>query len=123
MRTISITAGSVSMTAELADNETANAIFNALPIKGRANVWGDEIYFGIPLDIDNAADARDVVEVGELAYWPPGHAFCIFFGPTPASLEDEPRAASPVNPFGQVVGDATEFRQVPDGTEVVIDAA
>lgn len=123
MRTISITAGSVSMTAELADNETADEIFEALPIKGSANIWGDEIYFGIPLNLAQAPDATDVMEVGTLAYWPPGHAFCIFFGRTPASQGSEPRMASPGNIFGKITGDATAFRQVSDGTPVIIEEA
>lgn len=121
MRTISVTAGDVSLTAELADNETANSIYDALPITGSANVWGDEIYFGIPVDVELASDATDLMDVGSLAYWPPGHAFCIFFGPTPASRGDEPRMASPGNIFGQINGNATDFRQVSDGTTVVID--
>ena len=115
---ITIAAGSVAMDAELNDSATAQMIWNALPITGRANTWGDEIYFEIPVQADQAADARTDVEVGELGYWPVGHAFCIFFGPTPVSSGDEPRAASPVNPLGRVLGDATAFRQVPAGTEV-----
>lgn len=121
MPTISITAGSVSMTAELAENETAQAIYEALPISGSANVWGEEIYFGIPVDVEPAADATDVMDEGTLAYWPPGHAFCIFFGPTPASHGSEPRMASPGNIFGQVNGDPKEFCNVAGGTKVTID--
>ena len=106
------------MDAELNESATARMIWDALPITGRANTWGDEIYFEIPVQTDQAPDARADVEVGELGYWPVGHAFCIFFGPTPVSSGDAPRAASPVNPLGRVLGDATAFRQVPAGTEV-----
>ncbi len=123
MRTISITAGAVTMTAELADNDTADAIYDTLPISGSANVWGDEIYFGIPVTVGPASDATDVMDIGTLAYWPPGHAFCIFFGRTPASIGDEPRMASPGNIFGKVNGNAADFRLVKDGTEVIIDKA
>lgn len=122
MRTIKITAGAVSMTAELADNETADAIYDALPLQGSANVWGDEIYFGIPVTMGPADDATDVMDVGTLAYWPPGNGFCVFFGPTPASTADEPRMASAGNIFGKVTGDATQFRQVSGGTQVVVEA-
>jgi hypothetical protein len=120
MSKITITAGDVSLPAELNDNPTAQAVWEALPIEGGANVWGDEIYLGIPVRAEQEPDARAVVEVGELAYWPPGNAFCIFFGPTPASTDERPRAASPVNILGRVSGDATLFRGVRGGAPVKI---
>ncbi|MBV7339695.1 hypothetical protein KFU94_68085 [Chloroflexi bacterium TSY] len=123
MNNITITAGSVTLQAELNDSKTAREIWNALPIKGSANVWGDEIYFGIPLSLDQAADARADVEVGDLAYWPPGNAFCIFYGRTPVSTSEKPRAASPVNVFGHIQGDATLFRTVSNGETVRIERA
>lgn len=121
-KTITITAGSVTLTAELNDSPTAQAIWDALPITGSANIWGDEIYFGIPVSLGEEADAEADVEVGTLAYWPPGNAFCIFWGPTPASSGSQPRAASPVNVFGHVDGDATQFGQVRNGEAVEITA-
>ncbi len=123
MRKITITAGKIRAEAELNDSPTAEAIWRALPIEGRANTWGDEIYFEIPVEQEGAPEARAEVEVGELGYWPPGAAFCIFFGRTPASRGDKPRAASPVNPLGRIVGDATVFRSVPDGEKVRLQAA
>jgi hypothetical protein len=120
---ITITAGSVTLGAELNDGPTAQAIWEALPITGRANAWGDEIYFTIPVQAEEEPDARADVAVGELGYWPVGSAFCIFFGPTPASDGPEPRAASPVNILGRVLGDATEFRQVPGGAAVTLSRA
>jgi hypothetical protein len=121
MNRITITAGDVSLPAELNDNPTAQRIWDSLPIEGRANVWGDEIYFGIPVKAGEEPDARAEVEVGELCYWPPGNAFCIFFGPTPASIDERPRAASPVNVLGRVLGDANSFRSVQGGTLVKIE--
>ena len=121
MRTIRISAGGVGATATLADNETADAIWEALPLSGWANRWGAEIYFDIPVVVPLAADARDVMAAGELGYWSPGTAFCLFWGPTPASHGDEIRAASPVNPFGRLTGDAAVFGGVPDGAEVKIE--
>ena len=118
MKTILITAGKVSLSAELSDTLTAQAIWEALPIEGSANTWGDEIYFDIPVNVPQEPDARAEVEVGELGYWPVGSALCIFYGPTPASTGDQPVAASPVNVFGRVTGDATEFRKVSRGTKV-----
>ncbi|MBW2064408.1 MAG: hypothetical protein JRJ03_05685 [Deltaproteobacteria bacterium] len=123
MRKIKISAGSVSVTATLYDNPTADAIWENLPVEGAANTWGDEIYFGIPVSVEEAPDATDVVEMGELGYWPPGSAFCIFFGRTPASRGDEIRAASPVNRFGKVEGDPTVFKGVKSGTKVTIERA
>jgi hypothetical protein len=120
MATIRISAGPVRAIAELADTSTAQAILDTLPITGSASTWGDEIYFAIPVDADED-DARAVVDVGDLAYWPPGSAFCIFFGPTPASQGSEIRPASPVNVVGRIEGDATIFRQVRDGTPVLIE--
>ena len=120
---ITITAGSVTLDAELNDSPTARAIWDALPITGRANTWGDEIYFEIPVRAEQEPDARADVEVGELGYWPVGRAFCIFFGPTPASSGETPRAASPVNILGRVLGDATAFRPVRSGAIVELKAA
>lgn len=102
--------------------KTARAIIDALPIKGRGNRWGDEIYFSIGVSVERE-NAREAVEKGDLAYWPPGEALCIFFGPTPASGGDEPRAASPVNVFGKILGDPTVFRKVRSGEEVIISKA
>ena len=121
MKRITISAGNVSLSAELNDSPTAQQIWEALPIEGRANVWGDEVYFEIPVVAEQAPDARAVVEVGELGYWPVGHAFCIFFGPTPVSTDERPRAYSPVNVIGRVLGDATQFRAVPGGERVRLE--
>src|SRR5213080_3296277 len=114
-RAIRITAGQVSASAELNDSKTATAIWDALPIEAKAETWGDEIYFGIPVRAE--ADGA----LGDLGYWPPGHAFCVFFGPTPASRGDEIRPASPVNVVGRVSGDATVFKKVRAGTRVTLE--
>ncbi len=118
---ITITAGAVAVEAELNDSPTAEMIWEALPITGRANIWGDEIYFEIPVQAEQAPDARADVEVGELGYWPVGSAFCIFFGPTPVSTDEKPRAASPVNIVGRVLGDATAFRKTDAGATVTLN--
>lgn len=119
-RQIRITAGQVSTTATLLDNATADAVWSALPIEASGSVWGDEIYFGIPVHLSED-DAREVVEIGDLGYWPPGNAFCIFFGPTPASRGDEVRPASPVNLLGRIDGDARAFTAVRSGTRVRLE--
>jgi hypothetical protein len=123
MAKINLSVGNVSLQAEMLDTPTANKILDALPFESSANVWGDEIYFDIPLNLAQEPDARAEVEVGDLAYWPAGPAFCIFFGPTPVSTGDQPRAYSPVNVFGRVLGDAMQLKGVPSGAEVKVTIA
>ena len=119
-RRIRIKAGGVGVTAELNKTKTAEAIWEALPIKGKANRWGDEIYFSIPVSLE-AENAQEVVSIGDLGYWPPGTAFCLFFGPTPISQGREIRPASPVNVFGKIIGDPKVLRQVASGTEITVE--
>ena len=121
-RTIRITAGAVSAKARLDTSKTASAIWDALPIEAKAETWGDEIYFGIGVTIAPESP-RATVDMGDLGYWPPGNAFCIFFGPTPASQGDEIRPASPVNVLGRVDGDATVFKKIRAGAPVRIERA
>jgi len=116
---IRITAGAIEAEAELNNTRTAQAIWEALPVKGRVNLWGDEIYFSIPLSLELEA-GQEVVSKGDLGYWPDGNAFCIFFGPTPVSQGDEIRPASPVTVFGKLIGDTTVFKKVATGTEITI---
>lgn len=110
----------LSLKAELLDTPTGRKIADALPLEGFANVWGDEIYFDIPLTIEQEPDARRDVEVGDLAYWPAGPAFCIFFGPTPVSTGDQPRAYSPVNVFGRMLDDSELLKNVSQGDGIKI---
>ncbi len=118
-RRIRIKAQPVEMEAVLNDSKTADAIWEALPIEAHGSTWGDEIYFSVGVRASEE-DPQETVELGDLGYWPPGSAFCIFFGPTPASQGDEIRPASPVNPIGKLDGDPTFFKQVQSGTMVAI---
>jgi hypothetical protein len=122
MRRIRISAGEVRTTAVLKENATASAVWEALPIEASGNTWGEEIYFGIPVQVAREEGASDLVELGDLGYWPPGQAFCIFFGPTPASSGKEIRAASAVNVFGKIEGDAKAFKRVRQGDKVRLEA-
>jgi hypothetical protein len=108
---------------ELNDSMTGKAIYGALPIRAKGRRWGGEIYFDIPVSCELEEDSREVLEEGELGYWPTGTAFCIFFGPTPASGGDEIRAASAVNIVGRIKGDLSGLWDVPDGAEVCIEKA
>ena len=85
-----------------------------------ANVWGEEIYFAIPVNLE-LEKGQELVEVGDLGYWPTGSAFCIFFGPTPMSRGKEIRPASAVTVFGRIVGDATVLKRINSGTQIIID--
>jgi hypothetical protein len=117
---ITIIVEDVKMSAELNSSETAQKIWEALPLKGSANTWGDEIYFSIPVKV-GLENAKAVVLEGDLGYWSPGSAFCIFFGPTPASHGEEIRPASPVNVFGKIIGDPKVFKKVRSGAKIIIE--
>lgn len=104
---ITVKIGALELKGELNDSATGKALAGMLPANVKMSRWGDEYYGALPkaLNMKEGPEAREEMEVGELAYWPPGNALCIFFGPTPASSGDEPRAASPVNPVGKLTGD------------------
>lgn len=121
-RRIKITAGGVTGFATLKDNATADKIWEALPIDARGQTWGDEVYFGVPVDCGGEAPQATVAK-GDLGYWEPGSAFCIFFGPTPVSVGDEIRPADPVTVFGALEGDPTAFRAVRSGAKVRVERA
>jgi uncharacterized protein len=122
-RQIRIRAGSIVMEAELNESPTAMAIYEALPLSVSGNTWGDEIYFSIPVKQKLDSTAAETVQVGDLGYWPSGQAFCIFFGPTPVSRDDEIRPASAVNIVGRVIGDARVFKAVRDNTLIELEVA
>ncbi len=119
-RKIKISGGEVEMLAELNQSHTADLIWSKLPIKGMVNTWGEEIYFTIPVTA-GPENAVAVVEEGDLAYWPDGRCFCLFFGQTPASVPGEIRPASPVNPVGRMLDDAKRWLAVSDGAEISLE--
>jgi uncharacterized protein len=118
---IKIIAGPVEAEAILNESSTAQKIWQALPLDARTNVWGEEIYFAILVKAPLEKGAQELVEVGDLGFWPPGNAFCIFFGPTPVSQGNEVRAASAVNVIGKISGEAKVFKKVPSGAKVRIE--
>ena len=103
-REIKVKAGGVEVAGWLNETDTASKVWEALPISGSMNLWGDEIYFSIPVEAGLEEDAIEAVNLGDIAYWPQGKALCIFLGKTPASKGDEPRAVSPVNVIGGIEG-------------------
>jgi len=118
---IKIKVGSLSMDAELNDTATAKKVAEALPLTTSFSTWGDEIYFSIPVDSALDDSAREVVEMGDLGYWPPGKAFCIFFGLTPMSSPGKIMPASAVNMIGRVSGDAQAFKKVMNERQVTLE--
>ena len=120
-RILVISVEDVTIRAELFDTETADALYEAAPFSSEAQSWGEEIYFDIPLALDQESEAREEVTIGDLGYWPMGAALCIFFGPTPVSQGTAPRAYSPVNVFGRVMGDAKAFRTVSEGARIRVE--
>jgi hypothetical protein len=122
-RRITITSGAVQLGGVLAESPTADAVWNSLPLHASVNTWGDEIYFSIPVEAGLEAGAKEIVEIGDMGYWPSGSAFCIFFGPTPVSRPGEIRPASAVNVFGKVTGDTASLKQITDGSAITIAKA
>ncbi|HCU74094.1 MAG TPA: hypothetical protein DGO43_09800 [Chloroflexi bacterium] len=120
---IRITVDKIEIDAQLSDTPAALALWEALPIERTVNTWGHEFYFDIGIRIENSAEASDIVEVGDIAYWPPGSALCIFFGRTPASQGQEIRAASPVTVLGTLIDTPTDkLRRVRTGTSIRIES-
>jgi hypothetical protein len=117
---ISIKAGTIELRAELNNTRTAKALFRILPIQAKVNTWGDEIYFDVPFNME-IEDGKEVVEIGDVAYWPDGPSLCLFFGRTPASRGDEIRAASPITILGKIVGDPKTLKSVISGAEITVE--
>ena len=122
-RKIKISSGEVEVFALLYDSVTADKIWDSLPFKEDANIWGDEIYFTIPVNTSIEKQALEIVANGDLGYWPTGAAFCIFFGSTPISREGEIRPASAVNVFGKIEEDTSVLKKVLPGNQVLVEKA
>jgi len=120
-RRIKLTSGSLHAEAVLYASPTADAVWNCLPLHTSVHTWGDEIYFSIPVQVDLEPEAKKVVEMGDMGYWPSGAAFCIFFGPTPVSRSGEIRPASAVNVFGKVTGATEDFKKIAEGKSISIE--
>ena len=121
-RKIKIISNPVEMEARLNNTQIAKQLWQILPVESRINLWDEEIYFSIPLEVENEKP-QEIVDIGDIAYWPPGNAFCLFFGPTPASLGDEIRPASPVTVIGKLLGSPQDFKKLKSGTKISLKKA
>jgi hypothetical protein len=122
LRKVKITVGNVALPVRLRDTPTADAIWAALPAQATARTWGDEVYFSVPVSVAREADAKDVVEAGEIAFWVEGNAIAIGFGPTPVSQGDEIRLVAPVNIWAEALGDVTALSAAKDGDPVRVES-
>lgn len=120
-RRILVIIGEHRLPARLTHSATAAAIWEALPLAGTISLWGQELFFPVSLQLPAAPDAREEMAVGELGYWPEGPSLCIFFGVTPASFGREPRAASPVNPFGMLEVEPLGLAGLTGGEEIRLE--
>jgi hypothetical protein len=114
--------GSLVLDAELLDTPIARLVAAALPITASALMWGEEVYFEVPVEAARERDARAVVVPGEIAYWPDGHCIAIGFGRTPISQGDETRLASPCNIFAKALSDVKVLARVKAGTRIKVTA-
>ena len=120
-RQIQISTGNLTLAATLNELETANQLWESLPITGRVQIWGDEIYFSIPLNVEEELGSQETVQAGTVAYWPPGSALCLFWGPTPISAPGDIRPASAVNVVGILDNDPNLLAEVPSQAEIIIE--
>ncbi len=120
MKKIVIRIGEIALEGELNDSRTARLVWESLPIEANGQTWGDEIYFRIPVSAD-LEDPKAVVDLGDLGYWPDGHAFCIFYGRTPASSGDDIVPASPIDVIGRVTSDVAVLKGISSPGLVIIE--
>jgi hypothetical protein len=122
-RRIRLSIGKVVIEADLLDTPTADAIYTALPFESRAQTWGEEVYFSTPVQAEREADARDVVQAGELAFWVEGDSIAIGFGRTPISKGDEIRLAARTNIWARALSDVRALRVAKAGDAIRVEIA
>jgi len=121
MSTVKITIGKVVIGVELLDTPTARAIAANLPLGSKARTWGDEVYFDTPITTELEADARDIMQPGEISFWPEGQCIVLGFGPTPLSEGSEIKLAAKTNVWGRALNDVKDLKAVKEGDFVFIE--
>lgn len=116
---IKILTNNLEIEAELNNSNTSKKIYKKLPITSTVNIWGEEIYFSIPISLEQESPTNDL-EIGDIGYWPPGNSFCIFFGRTPASINNKPKAASDVTLLGKITKNINLLKDIKDGSKIKI---
>jgi len=116
---IKLVSKNLEFSIELNNSKVAQKIFKEIPITSTANRWGDEIYFKVPVYAE-LEDGVEILDVGSVAYWPPGNSVCIFFGKTPASTGEKPQAASPVTIIGRIINEEKipQLKEILNGDEI-----
>lgn len=120
MTQITITVGTISIDCETLDTPTAKAILDAIPFTSRASTWGDEVYFSTPLSLEREPDARELMQLGEIAFWNDGDAIAIGYGETPVSAPGEIRLASPANVWARALNDVTVLAAANSGDPIEV---
>jgi|TARA_B100001971_G_C18003312_1_gene438476 hypothetical protein len=118
-RKIIFTSGSITIDGILNETENAEKIWSSLPLDSSTNTWGDEIYFSVPVDSE-LENSKEIVDLGDIGFWPPGNAICLFFGPTPISSEGEIRPASSVNIVGKLIGNLEGLKLIKSGSGISV---
>ena len=117
---IRISAGKVTLEAELRDTPTTRALAEALPFEASASTWGDEVYFATPASAKLEADAKQVVEPGTVCFWTQGDALALPFGRTPISTDERPKLANPCNMLG-VIRDFSGLKSIKAGQKIRVE--
>jgi len=106
--------------ATLDDTPTARALVAALPLKAKAQTWGEEVYFEIPVKATLEKDAKQVVPPGTVCFWVEGSSLTLPWGRTPISEGDEPRLVTRCNVLGKIDGEAGQLASVGSGDTMTL---
>lgn len=123
MAKLRISAGGTPFEVDLLDTPTARAVLAAAPFESSAQTWGAEVYFEAPVQARLEPDARQVVDPGTVCFWVEGSALALPFGPTPASIQSEPRLVTRCNVLGKVVGDPRRLAEIRAGARIKVEKA
>lgn len=111
----------ICLEGEIFDSPAGQAVLEHCPLQLEMQRWGEEYYGRLPQDLGLLeGEKTEILDIGDLAFWEPANALCIFFGPTPASEGQEPRAASEVHRIGQVQGDWQAVRGLSHNIQAVL---